>query len=341
MGTIQLKYSIGDYTHRTRRAFLTVDGAPEDYPIATAGRGTYAIEMNIHYGIRDSNVLIGRYASLAKGVRFVLSDEHDLGCVSTHPFRNIQELMRNHETGSRERAAAYEHRRRCQTVIGNDVWIGMDAMILGGVRIGNGAVVGAGAVVTKNVPPYEIWGGCPARLIRKRFADDVIEKLLSIRWWHWEHEEIMANLDLMDQPEAFAERFYRESATSVSPHTDIQRMREEHRNIFYLLPDIDAKNPVWEKVCHEFLRAKEGSAALFCGIMDSASEEEIERIRSAFSEAKNPVQLHWVGSRGIPTSILSHVDAYITTRESTSMELLDYAPKDVKWISGLDTGMFF
>lgn len=79
-------------------------------------------------------------------------------------------------------------------VIGNDVWIGYEAVILAGVTIGDGAVIGARAVVTKDVPPYTIVGGVPARPIKKRFSDRTIADLLEIKWWDWPRERIARNL---------------------------------------------------------------------------------------------------------------------------------------------------
>ena len=77
-----------------------------------------------------------------------------------------------------------------QTTIGNDVWIGSHCLIKGGVTIGDGAIVGMGSVVTKDIPPYEIWGGNPAKCIRKRFDDKTIEKLLKLKWWDWDEEKL-------------------------------------------------------------------------------------------------------------------------------------------------------
>lgn len=92
-------------------------------------------------------------------------------------------------------------------VIGNDVWIGWHAILTPGVTIGDGAIIAAGAVVTHDVPPYTIVGGVPARPIRKRFSDEVIAKLLKIKWWDWPEEKIMENYEYFYQPERFVEKF--------------------------------------------------------------------------------------------------------------------------------------
>lgn len=86
-----------------------------------------------------------------------------------------------------------------ETVIGNDVWIGIRAIILPGVNVHDGAVIGAGRVVTKDVGPYEIWAGNPARMIRKRFDDETIEKLLEMKWWDWSDQKLgQAGIDICD-----------------------------------------------------------------------------------------------------------------------------------------------
>jgi chloramphenicol O-acetyltransferase type B len=86
------------------------------------------------------------------------------------------------------------HKSKGNTIIGNDVWIGAEALIMPGVQIADGAVIASRAVVTKNVGGYEIWGGNPARLIKKRFKDEDIEKILQIKWWDWELETLKKNL---------------------------------------------------------------------------------------------------------------------------------------------------
>ena len=92
-------------------------------------------------------------------------------------------------------------------VIGNDVWIGWNAILTPGVHIGDGAIIGAGAVVTHDVPPYAIVGGVPARIIGMRFSKDIIDKLLTIKWWYWSDEMIKANYEYFYQPELFVAKF--------------------------------------------------------------------------------------------------------------------------------------
>ena len=87
--------------------------------------------------------------------------------------------------------------------IGNDVWIGYEAVILSGVTIGDGAIIGTRAVVTKDVPPYAIVGGSPAKVLKKRFSDDIIEKLLKIKWWNWPVEKIARSLEYIQSGNLF------------------------------------------------------------------------------------------------------------------------------------------
>ena len=144
-----------------------------------------------HYPINGDRLIIGKFCSIACGAKFLFnSANHSLTSLSTYPFPIFFE-----EWGL-ERAQvtrAWDHKG--DIVIGNDVWIGYEAVILAGVTIGDGAIIGTRAVVTKDVPPYTIVGGVPAKPIRKRFPDDTIASLLALRWWDWTEERIAAHLD--------------------------------------------------------------------------------------------------------------------------------------------------
>ncbi len=89
------------------------------------------------------------------------------------------------------------YKSKGDTVIGNDVWIGAEALIMPGIQIGNGAVIGARSVVTKNIGPYEIWAGNPARLVKKRFSNDEAAKLQQIKWWDWDLDKLKRNISLI------------------------------------------------------------------------------------------------------------------------------------------------
>lgn len=143
-----------------------------------------------HYPVNGDRLIIGRFCSIACGARFLFtSGNHALKSLSTYTFpiffdewgldaKNIRDAWDN----------------KGDTVIGNDVWIGYEAIIMPGVKIGDGAIVGTRAVVTGDVSPYTIVGGVPARPIRKRFDDETIRRLEALRWWDWDEEKLRRNL---------------------------------------------------------------------------------------------------------------------------------------------------
>ena len=144
-----------------------------------------------HYPVNHERLSIGKFCSIACGARFQFnSANHALSSLSTYPFPIFFE-----EWGLPVDDVSRAWDNKGDIVVGNDVWIGYEAVILAGVTIGDGAIIGARAVVAGDVPPYTIVGGVPARPIRKRFSDDVIEALLELRWWDWRPERIAANLD--------------------------------------------------------------------------------------------------------------------------------------------------
>lgn len=141
---------------------------------------------NVLYAYGPERLVIGRYCAIATGTRFLMAGANhpDLG-VSTFPFTIFggawAERTLDVVTGMPSRG---------DTVVGNDVWFGHGATVMPGVRIGHGAIIGSGAVVTADVPDYGIVGGNPARLIRTRFDDRDIARLLAVAWWDWPAEHI-------------------------------------------------------------------------------------------------------------------------------------------------------
>lgn len=143
-----------------------------------------------HYPINNDRLFIGKFCSIACGAKFIFtSANHTMDSLSTYPFPLFFE-----EWGLpvSEITSAWDNKG--DIVIGNDVWIGFEAVILSGVHIGNGAIIGTRAVVTKDVEPYTIVGGVPAKPIRKRFDQEPIGKLESLQWWNLPPGEIQAIL---------------------------------------------------------------------------------------------------------------------------------------------------
>lgn len=143
-----------------------------------------------NYPINHERLIIGKFCSIACGVKFLFNcANHTLKSLSTYTFPLFYE---DWELEKSNVASAWDNKG--DIVIGNDVWIGFEAVILAGVKIGDGAIIGTRAVVTKDVPPYSIVGGIPAKVIRKRYSPDIIEQLLSLRWWDWTKDRIKRNL---------------------------------------------------------------------------------------------------------------------------------------------------
>jgi len=141
-------------------------------------------------------LIIGKFVQIAHGVRFISSSaNHKMSGFYTYPFMNF---MMTSNTKSEDITAMFKQaKNRGDTVVGNDVWIGLEATIMAGVKIGDGAIIGAKSVVTKDVPPYTIVGGNPAKVIKKRFDLETTQQLLKIQWWNWSIEKIEANYNII------------------------------------------------------------------------------------------------------------------------------------------------
>ena len=142
-----------------------------------------------HFTFIGDRLRIGRFCALATGTKFLMNGgNHRMSGPSTYPFL----LFGGAWAGRFEGETNFPNRG--DTVIGNDVWTGWDSTILPGVTIGDGAVIGARSVVTRDVPPYAVVAGNPARIVRMRYNPDEIARLLSLRWWDWDIEKITRNL---------------------------------------------------------------------------------------------------------------------------------------------------
>ena len=157
------------------------------------GRYSYAYDCCL---IRTT---VGAFCSIASKT-IIGGGRHPTNWVSSSPvfYKNKNVLKTNFATT--------EFNEYAQTTIGNDVWIGSQCIIKGGVTIGDGAIIGMGSVVTKDVPPYEIWAGNPAKFIRKRFDNETITKLLDIAWWNWDKKKLLEYGEHFNNPSQLFEK---------------------------------------------------------------------------------------------------------------------------------------
>ena len=148
-------------------------------------------QVTHHYEFIGDKLIIGKFCQIAAGVEFVMNGaNHQMNCASTFPFYIF-------EGWNEEAPKISDLPLKGDTVVGNDVWIGQNATILPGVHVGDGAIIGLNSVVSNNIPPYTIAAGNPARVIKKRFDDELIDLLLKLKWWDKTINEIQRLIPLL------------------------------------------------------------------------------------------------------------------------------------------------
>jgi acetyltransferase-like isoleucine patch superfamily enzyme len=140
------------------------------------------------------NVKIGKYCSISTKIEIITASSHHKEFASTFPFYSM------HNSFCYNKKKNLEVTDVRPVTIGNDVWIGAGVIMLGGINVGDGAIIGAGAVVTKDVDSYSIVAGVPAKIIGQRFSDEVAKKMMELKWWNWPEEKIKKNISTIMSP---------------------------------------------------------------------------------------------------------------------------------------------
>lgn len=153
--------------------------------------GNFERNVKYHFDFSGDRLVIGKFCMIASDVKFIMNGANHLtDALSTYPFAIFGKGWEHAMDGK-------QYPNKGDLIIGNDVWIGYNATIMAGVTIGDGAIIATNATVVKDVEPYSIVGGNPAMEIRKRFAPDIIERLLRLKWWDWDMDKITRNVQYL------------------------------------------------------------------------------------------------------------------------------------------------
>ena len=326
------------------REFLDKIGNSQE-PVFTVGRGSYIGELTFpiyEENPATSHILMGHFCSAADNVCFLVGANHPYKSVSNFSFdvKYVVEQI----FGSIE-PAPFRRPNRYQIIIGNDVWLGQNTTILGGVKIGNGAVVGAGAVVAKDIPPYAIAVGNPARVIKYRFDEETIKKLLAVKWWNWDLKKIADNFPLMNDVEKFLETHY-SSPLENFPEDDLSRLLENFGGrVYQFIADLRSARPLWKKVVHDFCHSYFEKNLLVIYLGRDATEENFQSLAAEVNRfdghARKNILLIDTEEKNFSVAALRKGTHFITSRDMVTLEALDYLwNTDVKIISALDDGIF-
>jgi virginiamycin A acetyltransferase len=298
------------------------------------------LEASLNFHVSDGvhNLQIGRYSSLAEDILLLMDVDKDykqvcMGAISAFQGHNFKGKI--------------NRKRRGQIIIQNDCWIANGVTIMGGVTIHNGAIIAAASVVTKDVPPYAIVAGNPARVIKCRFDEQQIQQLQRIAWWNWSQDKIKAN----------AELFHRDVSEFISKH--IEEADRESSNVpplalaktgdaqftYLFIPDFYEPYPIYEKVVGEFLRYFDGNNVemLMYIKQDSGAEANKSKILHILEKYKDCNCLINIFTEKVDDerSLFKAVDYYITTRAKENVQrMCSAALYDTKCISGVDIPVF-
>ncbi len=317
------------------------------YPLLIIDRGSYLGQSIIDTAITVSlddltegihNLQIGQFSSLSYDLFFTINRNHDYHRVTMADSKLIP--------GSRD----YKIKRKGQILIQSDVWIGHSCHIKDGVIIHNGALIASNSNVVKDVPPYAIVGGNPARLLGYRFDNDIVKKLLMIKWWDWSNEKIIENNEWFNKDiEAFCNQFYDEALEEYLKLDKIDVPRLKSNYLFFA--DLLDPYKLWDKVIREFVNTFcEDSDSLLIVYIDEELASKNNKLVEDFNEyvvsilinknAKCTVTL-CVESKKNERAIFKSADYFITNRSYSTVRHSCYADENnVKIISGVDVPIF-
>ncbi|MDD9271815.1 CatB-related O-acetyltransferase [Paenibacillus sp. GCM10023248] len=311
------------------RTFTFKNGEKENFPLFTIGKNSYINSMDVQHseGNETINIHIGNYCSFAYNIQLLVDRNHDYLSISTSPLLEVNRKLK----------------KKGQIIIGHDVWVGNEVTLLSGIHIGHGAVIGAGTIVSKDVPPYAIVTGNPMRIVRYRFDEKIIDQLLRIQWWNWSKHKIDMNKEWFGKEiEEFVDKF---ETNQIKDIAEIEMTTNSVRLLF--IPDFDDTYPIWEKVLNQYLNVFSINDDITLvlrieqGLNFDGNVNKVIQVISAFGVERAADILVVNDSISDMRSLFKSVDYFITNRNPCTMELVDIANLfNVTVLSGVDTPIF-
>ncbi len=326
---LQLNLSYADEV----RSLAINNSGKQGFVIGAFGRRSYINQMlfTMNDGNEVVNIQIGDYSSLGRHISAFFNRNHDHQAISTSALLPIRK----------------DFRRKGEIVIGNDVWIGDFTMLHSSIRIGDGAVVAAGTIVTKDVPPYAIVGGNPMRIIKYRYNEEQIKQLRQVKWWQLDNDIIDANKELFTLDlEEFVKEFeqYKNNGDKDSNNSQALNIKTNSQSIL-LIPDYNDPYPVYVKAIKEYLETytKDDDISLIIYIEpDTRINKRIEELEQIIKITDDMPDIVVANEQITDESCLfKSSDYFITTRSRQTMRRLDLCDEyEVAGLSGVDQPVF-
>ena len=309
------------------------------YPVMTIGTDSYLVSADVNCE-PDNNFSydfqIGRYSSIGPN-QYILMD-------ANHAY----ELPCQGRIKSNFPHAVRPLSRKCHVYIMNDVWMGANCTILSGVTIGNGAVVAANSVVTRDVPPFSIVAGNPAKVVKYRFSDEQIKALSLIRWWNWSHEKVVeCESELYGNIDSFIEKHIDDAKNGIAriQPVDIPRIEGATGKRFLYFPDFDQTYFTYLRVIGEFARSHHNKKDELLLIMknDNGLPIRMRLLDSVFSnyDQYNCFVNIYSDTIQFEEALFANTDYYITNRNEDNIRHMDMAYQyQVGVLSAVDYPLF-
>ncbi|EHJ00170.1 transferase hexapeptide repeat containing protein [Clostridium sp. DL-VIII] len=299
------------------------NGNNENFLIGSIGINSYISDMyfKITPGDKTANLCVGNFTSISNGIGAHFNRNHDYKSVSQHFYSSGNDEVDIFNFKDKK------IQQKGHIFIGSDCWIGTNVTLISGIKIGNGALIGANSVVAKDIPPYAIVVGNPAQIIKYRFDEEQIKKLLEIRWWNWGVNKIKENIEWFKKDVAeFTEKFYN------SPKSNLEKVEYKHNKTQILFfPDFNEPYSVWRKVLEEYAKVfmeKPDKTLILRIKIDSDYEKNMDMLKNELNKYNKADVV--IVDKNIKTeeTLFKDADYFIATRNINTSEYIEFANRN-------------